>query len=189
MLRVMGQGPAAVVVSGHMVDAPDRARPRFPESEVPRVTAEVREALASWRVGPGTTVISGGARGADIIAAEVARARGARIRLLLALPPEEFEQTSVALPGTDWVARFRAITAATDVEVVEHPPGADVFASTNARMVDEARAIDSTPLALVVWDGREGDGPGGTRDFVSRLGYSMSDEHLRVIDPTPPPGS
>ena len=181
----MTDPPAAVVVSGHMVDAPDRPQPRFPESEVPRIAAEVREALEGWNVGPETTVITGGARGADIIAAEEAHARGARIRLVLALPRAEFERQSVDLPGTDWLVRFRGISAAAEVDVVEHPPEADVFAETNARIVEEARAIDPEPRALVVWDGKEGDGPGGTHDFVGLLGYSLGDERIRVIDPTP----
>jgi hypothetical protein len=35
----------AVVVSGHMVDTPDRPLPRFPPEQVPRVAGEVRDAL------------------------------------------------------------------------------------------------------------------------------------------------
>ena len=83
--------PRAVVVSGHMVDAPDRKEPRFRADQVGRVTDEVRRAFERWGVGPGTTVVCGGARGADIIAAEQGLARGAHVRLCLALPPDEFE--------------------------------------------------------------------------------------------------
>lgn len=181
----MGDRPAAVVVSGHMIDAPGRPRPRFPAGEVPRVTAEVRAALERWHVGPGTTLITGGARGADIIAAEEARARGAGIRLLLAFPPADFERESVEIPNTDWVARFRAIHAVAEVDVVEQATDGDPFERTNARIVEEARALDPEPHALIVWDGKAGDGPGGTRDFIRRLGYSEPGERVRIIDPTP----
>jgi hypothetical protein len=37
---------------------------------------------------------------------------------------------------------------------------------------------------VIVWNGQEGDGPGGTRDFVRRLGHSGPDERVEVIDPT-----
>jgi hypothetical protein len=180
---------SVVVVSGHMVDAPDRPRPRFPPGEVPRVDAQVRDALDDWDVGPSTTVITGGARGADLLAAEAARDRGATVRLLLALPPDEFEAKSVAIPGTDWAERFRAILRTAEVEVLEHPPGADIFEHTNIRIIDAARALDPEPFALIVWNGQEGDAPGGTRDFVARLGHSMDDPGVRVIDPSPGAGS
>jgi hypothetical protein len=151
-----------------MVDAPDREPPRFPPSEVPRVTAAVREAFDGWGVGPGTTLVTGGARGADIIGAEEARARGARLRLVLAFAPEEFVAESVALPGTDWERRFRALLADADHEVVA--PGDDVFVRTNERILEIARSLDEHPHAVIVWDGRPGDGPGGTADLVKRLG-------------------
>jgi hypothetical protein len=175
----------AVVVSGHMVDTPDRGRPRFPPSQVPRVSAAIRSALMRWDVGAETTLITGAARGADIIAAEHALERSARVRVVLALPHEEFERRSVALPGTDWAERFRRVLDQADVEVLEGPHDDDAFGRANARIIQVAKEIDEHPRAAVVWNGQEGDGPGGTRDFVRRLGYAGPDEHVCVIDPTP----
>jgi hypothetical protein len=179
----MPDPPRVVVVSGHMVDAPGRPRPRFPASEVPRVASEVAAALDRWAVGPATTLVTGGARGADILAAEAARERGARLRLVLAMAPEEFVAASVALPGSDWTRRFRDLLGDAEVEVVDGDAG-HVFTRTNERIVAIARALDAHPCAIVVWDGEPGDGPGGTEDFVGRLG--ATGERLVVIDPTPP---
>jgi hypothetical protein len=178
----MSEPPRVVVVSGHMVDTPDRPQPRFPPSEVPRVAAAVAAALDRWAVGPATTLVTGGARGADILAAEAARERGARVRLVLALPPEEFVAASVALPGTDWTRRFRDLLRDAEVEVVDGA-GEDVFALTNERILAVAQALDDHPCAIVVWDGERGDGPGGTDDFVRRLG--AAGDRLVVIDPRP----
>jgi hypothetical protein len=175
----------AVVVSGHVVDAPDRPRPRFPPDQVPRVSAAIGSALERWEVGPGTTLITGAARGADIIAAEEALARSARVRVVLALPQDEFERRSVALPGTDWVDRFREVLARAEVEVIDGPHDDGAFARANARIIQIAREIDESPYAVIVWNGQEGDGPGGTRDFVQRLGYTGPDERVCVIDPSP----
>jgi len=177
--------PDVVVVSGHMVDKPDRPRPRFPPEQVPRVAAEVRDALARWSVGKGTTLVTGGARGADIIAAEEAHARGASLRLVLALEPDEFVARSVAVPGTDWEQRFRALLPQADVEVVDGPDDDAVYARTNQRIIEVAHEIDSHPHAVIIWNGKEGDGPGGTRDFVSQLGHDLGDESVAVIDPSP----
>jgi hypothetical protein len=175
-----------VVASGHMVDTPGRGDARFPPDQLPRVTGEIRDALADWTVGPETTVVTGGANGTDIIVAEECLERGAHVVLCLAFPPEEFERRSVALPRSDWSARFRTLLDRSEVRVLEDaPPDDSVFARTNEWIVETARALDPTPYALIVWDGREGDGPGGTRDFVGLLGYDGSDPRIRVIDPTP----
>jgi hypothetical protein len=181
----MAVPPDVVVVSGHMVDTPDRPRPRFPPEHVSRVAGLVEAALERWDVGPGTTLVTGGARGADIVAAEAARERGARLRLVLALEPDEFVSASVALPGTDWEQRFRALLTEADVEVVDGP-GDDVFERTNERILEVAREIDERPHAVIVWNGETGDGPGGTSDFVARLGHSPGDDRVLVIDPMPP---
>jgi hypothetical protein len=183
----MSPEPSVVVVSGHMVDAPDRPQPRFPPEEIPRVTGEVKAALGLWDVGPGTTLVTGGARGADIIAAELARARGARVRLVLALEPDELAARSVALPGTDWEARFHALLAHADIEVVDGPDDEYVFERANDRIVEVARELDERPHAVIVWDGTEGDGPGGTEHFVARLGQRMDSDRVVLIDPRPRP--
>jgi hypothetical protein len=179
--------PRVVLATGHMVDLPDRGAPRFPADQVPRVTAEVRDALAAWQVGPDSTVVCGGARGADLIVAEEAHARGARILLCLALPPDEFTRRSVDIPGTDWAARFERIRQVAEIRVlgnVDSHGSDNVFALANDWMVEVARVIDARPHVIAVWDGQRGDGPGGTADMVRRLAGRGPDPRVRVIDPT-----
>ena len=152
------------------------------------MAAKVRNQLERWGVGPGTTLLTGGARGADIIAAEAALKLGAAVRLVLAREPDDFALDSVSLPQTDWEERFRTLVGLADVEIVGGSD-AGVYARTNERMIERARELDDHPLALIVWNGEEGDGPGGTSDFVSRLGRVSGDDHVVVIDPTPQPRS
>jgi len=182
--------PTAIAVSGHMVDAPDRPTPRFAAGQASRVTREIAEVFRRWGVGPGTTVVCGGARGTDIIAAESGLALGATVRVCLALPPDDFEARSVALPDTDWSTRFRTLLGHAEVRVLgDHvggaPRGDEVFVRTNEWMVAEATSLaGGRPHALVVWNGGGGDGVGGTADFVHRLGYDGPDAAVAVIDPT-----
>lgn len=187
--RDIGSVTWVVLVSGHMVDAADRPTPRFPPSRVPWVTDRVRETFDNWRVGPGTTVISGGARGADIIGAEEGYSRGAHVMLCLALPADEFRRRSVDLPGTDWGSRFRRLLSVAEVReltaVATVADGDEVFARTNEWMVDLALQMDTQPHAIIVWDGMVGDGPGGTSDLIQLLGYRIDGPRIRVIDPTP----
>jgi hypothetical protein len=180
-----------VLVSGHLTDAADRAVARFPQHRVPWVADQVGRTFDEWGVGPANTVICGGARGADIIGAEAGVARGAALVLCLALPPGEFERRSVDLAGTDWRERFRRLLAVADVRVLgdvparEAPDDDAVFARTNRWMVDLARHLDPYPRAVIVWNGDPGDGPGGTADLATRLGYPAGDARVRTIDPTP----
>lgn len=186
----MSEAPAVVVVSGHMIDAPDRKEPRFPPSQVERVARELDEAFDAWGVGPGTTILCGGARGADILAAEAGLRRGAGVYVCLALPPDEFERCSVGLAGTDWATRFRSLLERAEVEIAvgandTSADDVDVFERANARLVELANSRTDRPHAALVWDGRRGDGPGGTADLIRRFGFRGPDPRACVIDPTP----
>src|SRR6266550_3942298 len=103
-----GEFGTVVATAGHLIDAPGRPVPRFPTEAEPGVTAELRRVLERWRLGDGDLVVAAGARGADIIVAELCLARGAEVWLLLPLPDDEFVEKSVRLPGTDWEERFFA---------------------------------------------------------------------------------
>ena len=170
-----------------MVDALDRERPRFPPDQVARVTREVRATLARWDVGPETTVVTQGAR-APTRSLRKKHARGAKVVLCLALPPDEFERESVELPGSDWSKRFRALLEVAEVRLPDerHDPDEDVFARGTHEWSRSARSLSDVPYAIVVWNGEGGDGPGGTLDLIERLGKHVSDSSIAIVDPTPP---
>jgi hypothetical protein len=180
-----------VVASGHLIDLPDRSLPRFPATAVPTVTRAVCRAFDDWGVGPGTLLVSGGARGADIIAAEQALLAGAEVWLLLALADDDFIAASVAIEGTDWEARYRALRVRCPSWFQEDELGpvstsdeGAIFARNNdwCLEVGAAQAPSGGLRALAVWDGSTGDGPGGTADFVERA--RRVGAAVRVISPT-----
>jgi hypothetical protein len=177
-----------VVVSGHMIDQPGRASPRFPPAAELPVTAAVRQALRAWSVGPGTLLISGAARGTDTIAAEQALLLAAAVWLLVALPDAEFVSASVTLPGTDWAERYanlrrRCPTRFQADELGSPGPDDDVFERNNDWCLSVASGLvpPERLRALVVWDGVKGDGPGGTADFVERA--TRLGAEVEIIDP------
>jgi hypothetical protein len=176
----------AVVVSGHMIDHPDRPTPRFPASAESAVTDAIAAVLARWGVGPGALLVSGGARGADIIAAEQALSLGAEVWLLIALPDEEFVPLSVELEGTDWHDRYAALrrrcpTRFQRDELGAAPSAEEAFERNNDWMLDVAQSAAPRLRALAVWDGARGDGPGGTWDFVQRA--RTMGALVAVVDP------
>jgi uncharacterized protein len=180
-----------VIEGGHMVDTPDRPSPRFPPEAEARIDKAIAAVLDGWQVGPGSLVISQGARGTDLLIAEAALHRGADVSLFLALPPDEFEKRSVVLPRSRWVDRFRALKGSPQVQVSEQsavlgPPaeGESPFARNNDWVIAEGqRQADhgGVPLrALAVWDGEAAEGQ-GTDHFVEAVrGRGIE---LRVIDP------
>ena len=98
------------------------------------------------RVGPGTLAICGGARGADILFAELALELGADLRMLLALPQAELLAQSVRLPGDagGWEERFHRLLEHAEVAIQSErlgdpPAGMDVFSRTNLWILDTAR--------------------------------------------------
>ncbi len=187
------QGFAQVVlVTGHMTDSPTRSSSRFPEHAVPTVAEHIERTLTSWGFGDGDLLISGGARGADLIATAIARRLGATVWLLLAERPDEFERSSVVGGAGGWVDEFRASVAGTATWVLDDarrgadPRGDDpdaVYVATNEWMLDVAlaQADGSTVRVLAVWDGLDAAGPGGAADMVDAARRSGAD--VTIIDP------
>ena len=181
-----------VVCSGHMIDTPDRPQARFPQELEGTVREQLRRELEAAAVGPGTLAICGGARGADILFAELARELGADVRLLLALPEPELVAESVRLPGGAgrWEERFQSLLEHAEVAVQSErlgdpPTGMDVFSRTNLWILDTARveAADGRFSTILVWDEKPtGDGPGGTSDFAERAERLSS--RFAIVNPT-----
>jgi hypothetical protein len=175
-----------VLTSGHMIDTPDRSTPRFPPELEPVVAAQIEEVLDNWDVGPGDLLLSGGARGADILFAESAHRRSSDVELILALPVDSFEQASVVLPSSIWRQRFRYLLAHHHHHVSPddgHGSSLNEFARANADLL--RRAHDLAPPAelyvALVWDEQEPGGEGGTGDFA-RLAAELK-APLAVINP------
>lgn len=175
-----------------MTDRPDRPTSRFPAGDEAAVTVEVRKALRRWQVGPGTLIVTGGARGADIIAAEQGIDLGAEAWLLLAHTEDEFVAESVLGGDEGWEERFWELRRRCPTWVqhdvlgpIETDAGSeeDVFERNNewCLRVATAQAPAGRLRALVVWDGAVGDGRGGAADLARRA--RMAGAEVQVIRP------
>ena len=181
-----------IVSSGHMIDVPDRPMPRFPPRKENRVRQHLAQTLDSWHISRNDRAVCGGARGSDILFAELCVEREARIRLLIALPEEEFLKQSIALPGSNWEERYFALRRHPQVETwFQHerlgtpPPNLSPFTRNNLWIIDTARAEVNTGnlYAVLVWDEQPtGDGPGGTSHFAEALRHLGG--RLTIINPT-----
>jgi hypothetical protein len=186
--------PKVLVASGHMIDKPGRREERFPPRKEEAVRASLAQQLELWNVGANDLAICGGARGADILFAELCAERGAEVWLMLALPEDEFLEASVRLDKSDWEQRYFKLRDRAGVRVylqserLKSPPaGTSVYSRNNLWMINTARVEADAPqnlYALLVWDEKPtGDGAGGTSDFAARV-KQLGGHLAPVINPT-----
>lgn len=164
--------PAVGVFTGHMIDAPGRASPRFPASREAEIRAAIEREIDSLDLKIG---YSSAACGGDLLFIEAMLARGAEVNIVLPFAKVDFLATSVAFAGGGWVARFEsALERASDVQFVtaERHLGDDrLFGFANRFMSGlallRARSFSSEPWLIAHWDGGEGL-TGGAADAVAR---------------------
>jgi hypothetical protein len=155
-----------------MVDAPDRPTPRFPPERVPLARRAIAEAV--WMIDDtDAQAISGLACGGDLLFAEEWLKTG---RPLVAyLPREEanFLDESVRFAGEEWVDLFREVTANANLAMIGPDEQMldldDPHTANNLRMLDAALQRPGSLHGLFLWDGKGGDGPGGTEHLASEV--------------------
>ena len=168
-----------ILFTGHMVDAPDRATPRFPATRVDAAARRIAAALDDIGAGPDDLALTQGAAGGDLLFAEACLARAVPLRLLLPLLEPEFVAVSLlpVVDGAAWHARFRAVVDRLDEPPREAPvaigplaTGDNAFVRANLWLLESALAFGADKLVCIcLWDGGGGDGPGGTRHLVDAV--------------------
>ncbi len=169
-----------LLFTGHMVDAADRTTARFPPDKELQVRAAIKEAIQKEiaLAGGSVTGIAGGACGADIIFHEVCAELNIASKLFLALPREQFIKNSVAFAGPAWISRLDSLMRKLPVFILadnavlprwlSRKPDYDIWKRNNLWQLHAALsngALHATLLAL--WDGKMGDGNGGTEHLVN----------------------
>jgi hypothetical protein len=167
--------PASLLFTGHMIDKPDRLKPRFPASLEKAAEARIARAIAPFAAGEsefnGLMGFASGGRGGDIIFHERCRAQGVVTSMILPFSPDLFTKTSVEIvPNDDWTKRFWHLwdfTPETRREIMNLPVSDDAYRACNTLLLERARVFGDVHL-IALWDGEEGNGPGGTADLVAQ---------------------
>ncbi|MGO9922310.1 MAG: tetratricopeptide repeat-containing protein [Isosphaeraceae bacterium] len=179
--------PKVAVFTGHMIDRPDRSRPRFPP--LPAVEEQVKTAIRACL--DQHDVLFGyasAACGSDILFLEAVSERGGETVIVLPYQKEHFCQDSVAiLPGSSWSERFDKVLASSKAHTVSaHRLALQGISYEYANRflhglaLTQAGQLESSVVHLAVWDQRPGDGPSGTADTI-RLWRGQGHE-VSVID-------
>jgi hypothetical protein len=178
--NALGASPRQVLLfSGHLVDAPDRAEPRFPSSKVAAAAQRIAAALDTLAASTDDIAYSQAAAGGDLLFVEACQARGVRCEVLLPFDEPEFIAQSVtsASDPAHWQARYADVRQklATPVRCMPQvlgptPPGANAFERCNQWLLASALVHGAEKLAfLCLWNGAGGSGPGGTAHMVETV--------------------
>ena len=170
-----------VLFTGHRIDAAGRENPRFPAAKEGVARNAICAALEGEKnITHGSMLgVAGGANGGDLLFLELCEELNIPTQMMLALPEDQFVEQSVQADDLAWVRRFYA-----QLEKHPHAPvlsktpelpkwlqfkkSYDVWQRNNLWLLGEA--LCRTPAHLTVialWDGKTGDGPGGTEHMVA----------------------
>ncbi len=171
-----------LLFTGHMIDKPDRKVSRFPASKEDAVRKLIKDIILEEKskIGENGTLfgIAGGACGGDILFHEVCEELDIRSRMHLALPRDLYVRESVAFAGGNWIKRFDKL-----FQKLPHPilsekidlpkwlakkPNYDIWSRNNLWELNSALENGGANMTLIsLWDGKGGDGPGGTEHMVA----------------------
>lgn len=166
--------PSVVVFAGHMVDQDDQSGPRFPPRLEPMVKKALQERLNKLNAGFGYASL---ACGSDILFHEVMLEMKGESHVILPYKTERFVKDCVdTVRGGDWRKRFeRIISHAIEVQEVSTQPHMDSkvsfeFANLMLHGLASVRAeqLETKLVPVAVWDGKSGNGVGGTAGTVAR---------------------
>jgi len=178
--------PPLVMYTGHMVDHPERAHPRFPIEIEPAVAAAIRERLAILRP---MAAYGSAACGSDILCLEAMRELGGETHIVLPFPAAEFHRVSVDFAAGGWRDRFeRVLAAATSVTVTsEHRArGSEAtFEYANFVLTGIARlrsqVLQTDLRGLAIWDDQPRGGGGGAASLVGLWqSQQIETSHVRL---------
>jgi hypothetical protein len=171
-----------LLFTGHMIDAPGRAEPRFPADKVEVAKQKIAEAVAAEQQLAGGIAygIAGGASGGDILFHQVCESMNIPTHIYLAVPRELYIRSSVAAAGPQWVEEFNRLVRSRPVRVLcdskelprwlQDKPGYNIWQRNNLwNLYNAFAAVGGENVTLIaLWNGATGDGAGGTADMVEK---------------------
>ncbi|HUG97621.1 MAG TPA: TRAFs-binding domain-containing protein [Gammaproteobacteria bacterium] len=186
--------PRVILFSGHMIDRPDRTRARFPPSMEKAVAAAIRGWL---RENQGLIGFSSAACGADLLFLEAIHELGGETHIVLPYHQDEFVADSVEIAGVGgWRDRFERALAFSRVVYASssrplHGGVAYDYANDLVHGLGCVRAseLETELAALAVWDGRAGDGRGGTASAVRQWQVHDIPVHRVRLEAAPEQGA
>ncbi len=165
--------------SGHMIDSPRRATPRFPPQMEKTAAAKIEEVMQKLDAGPNDLALAQAAAGGDLLFLEACQRRGLHVQVLLPFDEATFVDASVraSIDGDAWCMRYYQVQAGlrTPPHVMPDdlgplPRGANAYERCNLWLLHTALAWGVSKVNFIcLWNGGGGDGPGGTAHMYNEV--------------------
>lgn len=157
--------------SGHMIDSQQRKTVRFPQKKESIAAKAIVNQLKELDAGSEDLAICGGACGGDLLFAEAALTLNLHLELRLPFDIPEFIQNSVSFAGDKWRDRFYQVKDNPNTnlflmldELGALPENINPYERNNLWQLYSALSWGVEKVhCICLWDGKGGDGPGGTR--------------------------
>jgi tetratricopeptide (TPR) repeat protein len=166
--------------SGHLIDAPDRATPRFPAEKESVAAQRIAEALDQLGAGPVDLALTQGACGGDLLFTEACLKRGVKVNWLQPFHEAEFIRNSVVCCAEGWRKRYYDAKLGREVSIRSAPEALGAMPSgaregypyerCNLWLLYTALSYGIDKVRFVcLWNGGGGDGPGGTAHMYNEV--------------------
>ena len=181
---------AVFLFSGHMIDAPGRANPRFPPNKSDLAAAAIAAQLDQLQAGSADLALCGGACGGDLLFADECLKRGMKLEIRIPFAEPEFISKSVSFAGPEWCALFARVKKHPRTqlfimpdELGPLPPGVNPYARNNLWQLESALTWGAEKLRFIcLWNRQTSDGPGGTEQIYDAV--RQYTEEVYVLDTT-----
>jgi class 3 adenylate cyclase/tetratricopeptide (TPR) repeat protein len=178
--------PNVVVFTGHRVDQLDRLVPRFPSQMEAVVKQEIQKRLDQLNAHFG---YASAANGSDILFLEAMLDRDAEIHVVLPFERDQFmREVMETVDGNKWAARCARVLSEA-VEVQEASKRSQMCGKVSYEFGNlmlqglasvHAQQLETKLKPLAVWDGKPGDGLGGTAATVEQ--WQKAGLQMEIID-------
>ncbi len=178
--------PCVALITGHMIDQPGRPVPRFPMALEEPVKIAIKDRLLKSGARFG---YAAGACGADLLFLEAILELGGESHVVLPYDCDQYRADCVdIIEEGHWGERFDQVLARSEVTIasrhrLERGSISFEFAThyLHGLATIDANQLQTKLVRLAVWDGKPGDGPGGTADIVA--GWQAKQFSVEIINP------
>ena len=178
--------PGIAAFTGHMIDAPGRAVPRFPSGIEEQVKSELQKVIEEKQIRIGYTSL---ASGGDILFAELILESGGEVTAILPFAKEDFLETSVAFAGSEWGERFESLLEKCSTHYIteERYSGEDELFHFSGKIILgltllRASSMQAKPYLVTLLSERDQNAKmGGTRSVYEM--WPFGEETITNINP------
>lgn len=190
--KLQTKAKSIFLFSGHMVDAPDRKAPRFPNDKkhIDKVKLAISKKLDELGASKDDIALCGGACGGDLLFANECLQRELLVEIRIPFKEPIFLLNSVTFAGGYWLDMYNSVRDNQNTKIYVMPEEIGVSPKSVTPYIRNNlwqlySALSITPNRkpeklhfICLWNKKEGDGSGGTKDMYHQIVKYSGNAHV-----------